>query len=41
MSGDLHQLVKVANEAGMLKAALHFEALRNKFDGLIKLLDHD
>ena len=41
MSSDIHQLVKVANEAGMLKAAVYFEGLRNKFDGLLKQLDHD
>lgn len=41
MSGDIHQLVKVANEAGLLKAALYFEGLRNKIDGLLKKLDHD
>jgi hypothetical protein len=41
MSGDIHQLVVTAQEAGMLKATMHYEALRNKIDKLIDQFNHD
>jgi hypothetical protein len=41
MSGDIHQLVVTAQEAGMLKATMHYEVLRNRIDTLINQFNHD
>jgi hypothetical protein len=41
MSGDIHQLVKAAKEAGLPKATLHYEALRNRIDNLLNQFSHD
>jgi len=41
MSDDIHQLATVAKEAGILKATLHYETLRNRIDELLTRLDHD
>ncbi len=41
MSTDIHQLAQVAKDQGILKAMLHFESMRNKFDGLLNRIRHD
>jgi len=41
LSNDLHQLVLLAREQGILKVVLHFEVMRDKIDALLKQLNHD
>jgi hypothetical protein len=41
LSGDMHQLVQLAREQGILKVMLHFETVRQKVDKVLQQLHHD